>query len=66
MENQEKNSYVSAVEILYYLSGALKNAVDGRFLSLEHATSLFKAELRKAGLQIVKKEIKTEEPIVES
>lgn len=52
----EKNDNISDVEFLFYLSGALKNGVDGRFVSLEHAASIFKKELKKAGFEITKKE----------
>ena len=39
----------TTAEILFYLSGAFKNAVDGRFMELEHAKSLWKKCLIAAG-----------------
>lgn len=56
MENPKKENNISTVELLYYLSGALKNATDGRFLATEHASSIFKRELRKAGFEITRKD----------
>lgn len=43
---------VTVSESLFYLSGAFKNAVDGRFLSQEHASALFKNILRGAGFEL--------------
>jgi hypothetical protein len=52
----EQKDNVTA-EILYYLSGAFRNAVEGGFLAREHAASIFKANLRDAGYEVTKKEV---------
>lgn len=48
-------------EILFYLSGAFKNAIEGGFLAREHASSLFKSSLKDAGYEIAKKKTQTDE-----
>lgn len=53
------NSKSEQAEIIFYMSGAFKNAVDGRFLSQEHASALFKGLLRDAGYELAKKETTT-------
>jgi len=50
----EKNS-ISEIEALYYLSGVLKNGVDGRFLATEYASVILKRELRRLGFEVTKK-----------
>lgn len=53
---EEQKNQVSSIEYLYYLSGILKNGVDGRFLATEFASAIMKRELRKAGFEITKKQ----------
>jgi hypothetical protein len=53
--DKKTNKEVTA-EILFYLSGALKNGIDGGFLAREHATSLFKTCLRNSGYEMPQKE----------
>lgn len=54
--NADKNT--SYVDILYTLSCAFKNAIEGGFVSREQATTIFKNQLRVAGFEVAKKEEK--------
>lgn len=55
---EKRNESEVTAEVLYYLSGAFRNAIEGGFFAREHAASIFKSCLRTAGYEIPKKEKK--------
>jgi hypothetical protein len=57
------NQATNKVEVLFYLSGAFKNAIEGGFLAREHAASIFKSALRDAGYEIAKKKTQGTEEV---